>query len=136
MTCAEVAPGPFGMVGYCMGGRLALLAAATFPDRVAATASFHGGNLANDDPASPHLLAHQIKARVYVAGAIEDANFPEAQKVRLEEALAAAGVDHRVETYPARHGWVPRDTAAHDEAETEHHWRALTTLLDAALKQR
>ena len=36
---------------------MALLAAGTYPDRVAAAASFHGGNLANDAPDSPHLLA-------------------------------------------------------------------------------
>jgi carboxymethylenebutenolidase len=43
-------------------------------------------------------------------------------------------VDHKVETYPAKHGWVFRDTPVYDEAEAEHHWRALGALFEATLK--
>jgi carboxymethylenebutenolidase len=129
----EVAEGPFGVVGYCMGGRLALIAAGTFPEHFAVAASYHGGGLANDQPSSPHLLADRMRAKIYAAGAIEDANFDDAMKARLEAALTAAGVDHCIETYPAHHGWVPRDMPAHDPAEAEHHWRTLLPLLDEAL---
>ncbi|PXA91749.1 dienelactone hydrolase [Caulobacter sp. D4A] len=132
----QVADGPIGVVGYCMGGRLALIAAGTYPDSIAVVASYHGGGLANDTPSSPHLLAPKIKARVYVAGAIEDANFDDAQKARLEAALTEAGVDHRVETYPAKHGWVPSDMPVHDSAEAEHHWATLVPLFDGVLKEK
>ena len=118
----------FGITGYCLGGRLALSAAGTFPDRVAAAASYHGSSLAADAPDSPHLLAPRMKARVYVAGAIEDKNFDDAQKARLNDALTTAHVRHTVETYNARHGWVPSDTPVHDAIETEHHWRTLLDL--------
>lgn len=130
----DVRPGPVGVVGYCMGGRLALTAAGTFPERIAAAASYHGGGLATDAPGSPHLLAPKIKAKVYVAGAIEDSNFTDEMKQRLETALTEAGVDHVVETYPARHGWVLRDMPVHDAVEAEHHWRTLTALFDGVLK--
>jgi len=123
----------FGITGYCMGARLALAAAGTYPDRFAAVACYHGSNLATDAPDSPHRLAPRIRARVYVAGAIEDRNFDDAQKARLDEALTDAGVRHTVETYPARHGWVPSDTPVHDPAETEHHWRTLLALFGEAL---
>ncbi|HMJ55685.1 MAG TPA: dienelactone hydrolase family protein, partial [Polyangiaceae bacterium] len=84
----------------------------------------------------PHLLAPGMKAKVYVAGAIEDASFPDDMKQRLEEALTAAGVDHVIETYPgARHGWVPTDTAAHDPKSAERHWETLLALFDAVLKR-
>src|SRR5207237_7478036 len=66
----DVRAGGIGVTGYCMGGRMALTAAGTFPDRVLAAASFHGSLLASDAADSPHLLAPKIKARVYVAGAI------------------------------------------------------------------
>jgi carboxymethylenebutenolidase len=112
-----------GTTGYCLGGRLSLTAAGTFPDDVAAAASYHGGGLATDAPDSPHKLAPRIKARVYVAGAIEDRSFDDAQKQRLEDALTAAHVRHKIETYNARHGWVPSDTPVHDEAATQKHWR-------------
>jgi len=38
-----------GITGYCMGGRLALCATGTYPDRIVAAASYHGGNLATLD---------------------------------------------------------------------------------------
>lgn len=130
----DVRPGPVGVVGYCMGGRLALIAAGTYPDRIAAAASYHGGGLASDAPSSPHRLAARMQARIYVGGATDDANFDDAQKARLEAALSEAGVDHVVETYPAKHGWVLRDMPVHDPAEAEHHWRTLLALLDGVFK--
>jgi carboxymethylenebutenolidase len=126
-----------GTTGYCMGGGLALAAAGHFPERVAAAASFHGGRLATDAPESPHLLAPRIKARVYVGGAVEDPSFPDDMKKRLEEALAAAHVEHTVVTYEgARHGWVPSDTPVHDPKAAERHYEALFALLDRSLAQR
>ena len=131
----DVIPGGIGTTGYCMGGLMSLTAAGTYPDRILATASYHGGRLATDSPESPHLLAPKMKSRVYIGGAIEDALFPDDMKARLEEALTRAGVDHQIETYQAKHGWVLRDTPAYDAAAAERHWQTLTTLLDATLKQ-
>jgi carboxymethylenebutenolidase len=130
----DVKPGGIGTTGYCLGGLMSLTAAGTYPDRVAVAASFHGGRLATDAPESPHLLAPKMKARVYVAGAIEDGSFPDDMKARLEDALTKAGVDHLIETYPAKHGWVFRDTPVHDAAATERHWQTLVRLFDAKLK--
>lgn len=129
-----VKPGGIGTTGYCMGGTMSLTAAGTFPDRVVAAASFHGARLATDAPESPHLLAPQMKARVYVAGAIEDQSFPDDMKERLERALTDAKVDHKVETYPARHGWVLTDTPVYDAASAERHWTELIALFDSTLK--
>jgi carboxymethylenebutenolidase len=131
----DVKPGGIGTTGYCMGGLMSLTAAGTYPDRIAATASYHGGRLATDAPDSPHLLAPKIKSRVYVAGAIEDQSFPDEMKARLEDALTKAGVDHTIETYPAKHGWVLRDTPVYDAAAAERHDRTLIALLDATLKR-
>ena len=130
----DVRSGPIGVVGYCMGGRLALVAAGTYPDRIAAAAAYHGGGLASDEPSSPHRLAPKMKAKIYVAGATDDSSFPDDMKARLEASLTEAGVDHLVETYPARHGWVPSDMPAHDPAEAEHHWRTLVPFFDDVLK--
>ncbi len=122
-----------GITGYCMGGRLSLCVAGHFGDRIAAAASYHGGGLATDAPDSPHRAASEITARVYVGGAIEDSSFDDAQKARLEEALTTAGVDHTVETYQARHGWVPSDTPAHDQVAAERHWQTLFDLFGKSL---
>ncbi len=131
----EVKQSKVGTTGYCMGGGLALAAAAHFPERVAAAASFHGGRLATDAPDSPHRLAPRIKARVYVAGAVDDPSFPDDMKQRLADALAAAGVDHTVVSYEgARHGWVLADMPVYDEAAARRHDEALFALLDATLR--
>jgi carboxymethylenebutenolidase len=131
----DVKPGGIGTTGYCMGGFMSLTAAGTYPDRIVATASYHGGRLATDAPDSPHLLAPKIKSRVYIAGAIDDESFPDNMKARLEDALTKAGVDHQIETYQAKHGWVFHDMPVYDAAANERHWRTLLALFDAKLKQ-
>jgi carboxymethylenebutenolidase len=131
----EAQRGPVGTTGYCLGGRMSFIAAGTYPDRFAASAAYHPSRLATDAPDSPHLLAPRIRARVYVAGASDDASFPPEQQRRLDEALAAAHVEHVVETYPAKHGWVFPDFAVYDEAAAERHWATLTALLDATLRR-
>jgi len=124
----------FGATGYCMGGNCAVTAAGAFPDRFAAVASFHGGNLGTDKPDSPHLFVKNITGRVYVAGAIEDASFPEEQKERLEKALTEARVNHLVETYPgARHGFAVPDLPVFNPTAAERHWTALAKLFHETL---
>ena len=129
----DVKPGGIGTTGYCMGGLMSLTAAGTYPDQVVAAASFHGGRLATDAPDSPHRLASKMKARVYVAGAIEDASFPDDMKARLAEALTSGGVQYTMETYPAKHGWVFHDIPVFDRAASERHWQAMLTLFDSTL---
>lgn len=130
----SVRPGPIGAVGYCMGGGYALGAAGTFPERVAAAASFHGGSLATDAPASPHRLAAHMRARVYVGVAEIDPSFDAEQRQRLEDALTSAGVKYVVEVYPgAKHGFAVTGHLVYDEAASEHHWTRLVDLLREAL---
>jgi carboxymethylenebutenolidase len=130
----EAKPGKVGLTGYCMGGGMALRAAARFPDRIAAAASFHGGNLASDDPNSPHLGADKIKATLYIAHADHDKSTPESQQARLREALAAAGVDFGAELYSgAIHGFTMADLPAYDEKALQRHWKKLTELFAGSL---
>ena len=131
---SRVADGPVGTTGYCMGGGLALRTAATFPDRVAAAASFHGGRLATDAENSPHTVVGRIAGEVYVAHADNDASMPPEQQERLERALDEAGVTHTCELYDgAAHGFTMADTAAYDEAATARHWDNLLPLFARTL---
>lgn len=131
----EMAPGPVGVTGYCFGGALAIRTAAAYPDRVAAAASFHGGNLATDAENSPHTLVDRIKGEVYVGHADNDQGATPEQQERLEHALAAAGVRHRTELYKdTPHGWTMSDTAAFREEAAERHFERLIDLLNRNLK--
>jgi carboxymethylenebutenolidase len=121
--------GKVGCVGYCMGGAFALSAAGTFPGRVAAAASLHGGRLATDQPDSPHLLAPKMRASIYVGIAGIDPHFTPEEKQRLESALQSAEVKHAVEIYPdVKHGFAVNDTPAYDRAAVERHWQQILKL--------
>jgi carboxymethylenebutenolidase len=135
-SLSEKQAGGVGTTGYCMGGRLSLLTAANLSDRIAAAASFHGGNLASaEDPDSPHHKAEAIKADVYVAGAIEDQSFSDEQKGLLEKSLSEAGVVHTVETYQAHHGFAVEDNPSYDVDAGERHWKAMEQFFGSVLKK-
>ena len=130
----EVTGSAIGTTGYCLGGRMSLIAATGLGHTVAAAASIHGGRLAvADDPSSPHLAADRITATVYVAGAQDDGSFTAEQAALLESALTGAAVDHTIEFYPARHGFAVPDNPTYDAQASDRHWAALHSLYRARL---
>jgi carboxymethylenebutenolidase len=130
----EKKSGGVGTTGYCMGGRLSLITAGNLGERIAAAASFHGGNLAKaDDPDSPFHKASGIKADVYVGGAIEDQSFSDEQKELLEKSLSEAGVTHTFETYQAHHGFAVPDNPSYDKDAAERHWKATEQFFGSVL---
>ena len=125
----EVRGPAVGTTGYCMGGRMSLIAAGGLGRTIAAAASFHGGRLAvADDPSSPHLAADRITATVYVAGATDDGSFTTEQAELLDSALTNSGVSHTLEFYPAHHGFAVPDNPTYDAEADARHWEALRQL--------
>ena len=135
-TRSDVEGDKAGAVGFCMGGGMAIAAAATWSDRFAAVASFHGGNLATDAPDSPHTCAPNLKAELYIAAAENDGSYPVAMAERFEHALDEAHVRYRAETYPAAHGWMKPDFPVYDEAAAEHGWREMLALFERTLQHQ
>jgi carboxymethylenebutenolidase len=130
----EVTGPAIGTTGYCLGGRMSLIAAAGLGAAIAAAASFHGGRLAvAGDPSSPHLSADRITATVYVAGAEDDDSFTAEQAELLDSALTSAGVGHTLEFYSARHGFAVPDNPTYDPQADARHWDALRELYRAHL---
>ena len=135
-TRSDVEGDKAGAVGFCMGGGMAIAAAATWSDRFAAVASFHGGNLATDAPDSPHICAPNLKAELYIAAAENDGSYPVSMAERFEHALDEAHVRYRAETYPAAHGWMKPDFPVYDEAAAEHGWREMLALFERTLQHQ
>ncbi len=128
-----------GTQGYCMGGALVVRTAATLPDRIGAGGSFHGGGLVNDTPASPHLLAAKIKARMYFGIAKNDDMTQPDAKDKLKAAFAAAKVPAEIEVYGSQHGWCVPDMPAgngapiYNKADADRAWGKLVALYKAGL---
>ncbi|MGW8376921.1 dienelactone hydrolase family protein [Streptomyces sp. ODS28] len=130
----QVAPGPVGLTGYCMGGVLALRAAALRPEQVAAAASFHAGRVVTDAADSPHLLADTIRAELHFGHAEHDDSMTPQDVKTLEQTLDAAGVPYTSEVYPDTiHGFTMADTAAYNPAALDRHWDRLLSLYGRTL---
>lgn len=130
----QVRAGQVAVVGYCMTGAIALHAAADFPQRIAAVASFHGGHLVTDNSDSPHLRAPELKAaKLHFGHAKDDASIPSEAIDRLDQALRAAGVTFSSTRHDARHGFAVADSPVHDEAAERQHWHELLELLRSSL---
>ena len=130
--CAD---GPVGTTGYCMGARLAVRTATAHPDEVAAVGGFHGGGLATDDDASPHLGLAAARAEFVFGHADNDRSMPPEAVRRLGEALASAGLVFINDVYAgAPHGYTMNDTPRYHEEAAERHYRVLESLLDRTLR--
>jgi carboxymethylenebutenolidase len=123
-----------GVQGYCMSGAFSFISAAALPNRIAAVASFHGGNgLVTKEANSPHLLIPKINAIFLVLQAQnDDAQQPQV-KDGLKAAFAAAHKRATVEVYPADHGWCVPGGQVYNQVQAERAWSALLQLYRAAL---
>jgi carboxymethylenebutenolidase len=120
--------------GYCMGGPFVLRAAATFPDRIGAGATFHGGGLVTDKPGSPHLLIPQMRAHYLIAIAEnDDKREPETKNV-LRESFAKTQLPAEIEVYAGTmHGWCPPDSHVYNKEQAEKAWSRMLALFSNSL---
>ena len=134
----EVEKGAVGCHGYCMSGPYALAAAARYPNRVAAAASFYGTWLVSDAEESPHRSLGQAKGELYIACAEHDDLAPLSMVEELQDLFKQAGVAGEIELYPeVHHGFAFPERWCYNKSAAERHWERLLVLyrrrLDAAL---
>jgi carboxymethylenebutenolidase len=119
--------GPMGVIGYCMGGRLALVAAAHFPDTFRAAAGLHPSRIVNDGPLSPHRHADKFRGEIYCG-------FPEADPLAPTEAIEtfAAAMKDKTAHYRydrhmgAEHGYgLPYRAVHHQQAANRDYERIM-----------
>lgn len=133
-TQADAKPGPIGTHGYCMSGPYSLAAAARYPDRIAAAASFYGTWLVSDAEESPHLSFAKVKGEIYIGCAEHDHLAPLPMVDELHRLFRQAGTKGELEMYPtAHHGFAFPQRKIYHKASAERHWERLISLYRRSL---
>jgi carboxymethylenebutenolidase len=124
-----VKDGRVGVHGYCMSGPYALAAAARYPDRIAAAASFYGTWLVSDAEESPHLSLGKVAGELYIACAEFDDLAPLPMVEELRGLFEQAGSPGELELYPGvHHGFAFPQRKIYDRPAAERHWERLIAL--------
>jgi len=125
----DAGDGPWGCVGFCMGGRYGLLAAERFGEAVAAASLLHPSRLVTDQPDSPHRQVQRIRGALYLGFGERDHVTPPASIPPLREELERHGIEHTIEVLPeAEHGYTMPGMPAYNERAAERAWEATLEL--------
>jgi carboxymethylenebutenolidase len=89
----DIAPGKVGVIGFCVGGSLALMLAANSP-QVGAVASFYGGRELPEDQ------LRKIGAPVLAIFGAEDHGIPPERHASLDQTLNDMNLKHAIYVYP------------------------------------
>ena len=125
-TLQGIDPKRIGVVGFCMGGRIAFLAAQQLSDRVAASVSFYGGGIApkEDRFGRPHLLSNvgKMQNALLFYGALDQSIAPD-EIGRVAEALATAKRRYTISVFPdAGHAFFNDDRESYHADSSEQAW--------------
>ena len=122
-------PGPVGTHGYCMSGPYSLAAAARYPDRIAAAASYYGTWLVSENEESPHLTLAKAKGELYIGCAEHDELAPLPMVAELKALFDASRNSGELEIYPGvHHGFAFPQRSVYDKQGAERHWERLIAL--------
>jgi carboxymethylenebutenolidase len=118
-------------IGYCMGGRHALVAGGTFPHVIRAAASLHGSHIVDASADSPHIVAARIVGEAYCGFAERDPFAAEhvIDALRRQFAETGARLVYRVHR-GAEHGYALPDRDVHDAEATRADWTAIHAMID------
>ncbi|TVQ07779.1 MAG: dienelactone hydrolase family protein [Leptolyngbya sp. DLM2.Bin27] len=133
-TCASVAPGQVGALGFCIGGHLAARAALNPGVRAAVgcyPTGIHSGKLGCDRANTLERLG-EISGRLLLIFGDQDPHVPAEGRATLLNALATAGVDHQSLIYPANHTFMRDDGYRYDPAATDAAWAKIIAFLKAS----
>jgi carboxymethylenebutenolidase len=133
----DVARGPRGCVGFCMGGRLSFLCAVSLPHRIAAAASFYGGGIAPDVPRFFKPLLDRVPdvhAELLLVYGADDDGITPAEHARVAEALSREKKRYTLSVYPgAPHGFASVDRPSYRKDQAEAAWTETLALFARTL---
>jgi carboxymethylenebutenolidase len=117
-------PGPKGTIGYCLGGRLSLSAAAEFSDQFRANASLHGTSMVSDAPDSPHRLVDKMRGEIYCGFGEHDRFTPPAVRETLAKVMGGnSNIRFRTNVHlGADHGYALPDRDVFDKSAANRDW--------------
>jgi carboxymethylenebutenolidase len=121
---------PIAAIGFCMGGRAAILAALTLP--VVCAISFYGGGVA-PNPNNPGLLNRigELRAPVLFFWGGRDKHIGPDQVRAVTEALRNAGKNYtNVEISEADHGFFCDARPSYDPVAASHAWALVLAFLN------
>ena len=114
-----------GITGFCMGGRVTWLAAATNPHFTAAV-PYYGGNLMvtwGQGAKTPFELAEGINCPILFHFGETDENPSQEDMRKLDDELTRLGKTHRFYTYPgADHAFMDYTADRYQKAASEISW--------------
>ena len=119
----DVQPKKVGLIGFCVGGRLAYKTAEKSKN-LAAVCSFYG---AGYDPSPAEVAAISAPVRAFYGE--KDTGVPPAQIDKLRGLFKAGGKDFEAYTYPAGHAFVNPMHGMGDEASARHAWATAVAFL-------
>ncbi len=120
-----------GALGYCMSGQYVVSVAASFPDTFGAIASFYGVGIYTDQDDSPHLIAKNIKSKIYLSFAEIDKYVSEEEIAKLQKHFTSLNIDFRIEVYKnTEHGFAFPDRYCYNKIAAETHWCRLNKLFE------
>jgi len=126
-----------GVTGFCMGGRVAWLAAASIP-HLKAMAPYYGGNINvtwGAGEKSPFELAEGIKCPVLFHFGEKDINPSAEDMATFDAELTRLGVEHTFHSYAdADHAFMDYTAQRHNEAAFELSWPRTLEFFDTHLK--
>jgi carboxymethylenebutenolidase len=134
----EVARRAYGAVGFCMGGRLAVLSAIVLGEKIAAAASFYGGGIAPEQPRFFTPLRErlaEVKGALLLIYGADDEGIAPSEHARIAETLSAHKKRYTLSVYPgAPHGFASRDRESYRPAQAEAAWAEALALFDSTLR--
>jgi carboxymethylenebutenolidase len=126
-----------GAMGFCIGGHMTYLTAATTD--VKAAAAFYGGGIAapQGPGGGPSTVSRtgDIKGHIVCLFGGQDSMIPDHQVETIREALEAAGTSHEIVIYPkADHGFFCDQRPTYNADAAEDAWQRVQKLFAAELK--
>jgi carboxymethylenebutenolidase len=131
---SNVKSNSIGVIGFCMGGRLAYLTAAQHANDIKAAVPYYGGGIPAGNP-SPLSRTGEIKCPMYLFFGAKDQLIPMDNVSQINNELTSKKVPFQMKIYPeAGHGFNCDDRGSYHEASAKDAWEKTKAFFAQHLK--